>query len=136
MGLLVSVGIVVATIFCSELAVEAWLGEPGRFWVALVGLALLVLAGALVQASGVHEVTRILRNTLLGAGIGAVLRGIGMKVPLLRRGLRLIGIETEPETAAQPAGLRWSGLNSGLLYLGWVGSLVGIGMVWTGFLGG
>jgi hypothetical protein len=136
MGLLVSVGIVIATIFFSEMAVEAWLGEAGRFWVVLVGLGLMALSAALVQASGVHEVTRILRNTLLGAGIGTALRRLGMKVPLLRRGLRLVGIETEPETAPPPAGLRWSGVSSGLLYLGAVGSLVGIGMVWTGVLGG
>jgi hypothetical protein len=134
MGLLVSVGIVIATIFLSEMAVEAWLGEAGRFWVVLVGLGLMALSAALVQASGVHEVTRILRNALLGAG--TALRRLGMKVPLLRRGLRLVGIETEPETAPPPAGLRWSAVSSGLLYLGAVGSLVGIGMVWTGVLGG
>jgi hypothetical protein len=136
MGLLVSVGIVIATIFFTELAVEAWLGEPGRFWVVLLGLGLMALSAALLKASGINELTRILRNALLGARIGAALHGMGMKAPLLRRGLRLVGIETEPETAPPPTGLRWSGLNSGLLYLGAVGSLVGIAMVWTGFFGG
>jgi hypothetical protein len=136
MGLLAAVGIVIATILGTELLVEIWLGEPGRFWVTLVGLAMLGLGAALVQASGAHEVTRILRTALLGAWIGAALRRLGMKVPLLRRGLRLAGIETEPETAPPPAGLRWSGLSTGLLYLGSAGSLVGIGVVWTGLFGG
>lgn len=135
MNVILSIAVVVATIFGTEWLVDAWLGEGRRFWVAITGLALLLLAGALVKASGINELTRLLRNALIGAGIGAALTRIGLRLRWLRSGLRMVGFETEPETRPNEAlrGLRLSGW---LLWLGWGGSMVGLGMVWTGMFGG
>ena len=86
----------------------------------------MVLAGALVQASGINEMTRYVRNAVIGAGIGAVLRWVG---------LRRAACETKPEP--QPGvPLRWSKASSWLLNLGWAGTLAGMGMIWTGVVGG
>lgn len=135
MSTLVSVAVVVATVFGTEWLVDAWLGEDRRYWMTLAGLALLLLAGALIKASGINEVTRLLRNAVIGAGIGAVLRRLGLRLAWLRGGLRMVGVETEPDQQPQ-AGLRWSGFSDWLLRLGWGGSLVGLGMIWTGMIAG
>lgn len=124
MHLLLSVTVVVATAFGTEWLVGSWLGEARRFWVGIGGVTLLVLAGALVQASGVAELTRILRNAVVGTGIGAVLRCLG-----LRQGVA--GAESPPD-AARP----WSRASGWLLTLGWAGTLVGMGMIWTGVFAG
>ena len=59
-------------------------------------------------------------------GIGAVLRWVGLR--------RAAG-ETKPEP--QPGvPFRWSKASSWMLNLGWAGTLVGMGMVWTGVVGG
>lgn len=131
MSTILSIAVVVASVFGTEWLVDGWLGEDRRAWVAYGGLGVLLFASALVQASGVQELTRFLRKVLLGAQIGAVMRRLGLELPWLRRGLRMVGIETEPETRPQEAP-RWSKLGQGLLVLGWASSLVGIGMVWTG----
>ena len=126
MHMLLSIAVLVATVFGTELLVDGWLGEDRRYWVGLGGLALMVLAGALVQASGINEMTRLVRNAVIGAGIGAALRWVGLR--------RAAG-ETEPEP--QPGvPLRWSKASSWMLNLGWAGTLVGMGMIWTGVAGG
>lgn len=135
MSTLFSIAVIAATVFGTEWLVDGWLGEDRRYWVGLVGLALMLLAGALIKASGINELTRFLQKVLIGAGIGAVLRRLGIRAPWLRSGLRLTGSETEPETRPQTLP-RWSRLSENLLWLGWAGSLVGIGMIWTGFTGG
>jgi len=126
MYMLLSIAVVVATAFGTEWLVDGWLGEDRRFWVGLGGVALMLLAGALVKASGINEITRLVRGAVIGAGIGAVLRWVG---------LRKATGETRPETPAGAA-LRWSKASSLLLNLGWMGTLVGIGMVWTAVIGG
>jgi hypothetical protein len=131
MPTLVSFAVIIATAFGTEWLVDSWLGENRRLWVAWAAIPLMLLSGALVQASGIHEVTRILRNALLGAGIGAALRRIGLRLPLLRSALRLFGVETEPETRAAPT-LRWSRLSEWLLGIGMGCGLVALGMIWTG----
>lgn len=126
MYLFLSVAVIGATAFGTEWLVDGWLGEDRRYWVGLGGVALMFLAGALVQASGINEMTRLVRNALIGAGIGAALRWAG---------LRKAAGKTRPEP--QPgAPLRWSKASSWLLNLGWGGTLIGIGMVWTGVVGG
>ena len=135
MPTLVSIAVVVATVFGTEWLVDGWLGEGRRYWIALSGIALMVLSGALVKASGINELTRLLRSAVIGAGIGAVLRRTGLGLPWLRSGLRMVGVQTEPETRPQ-AGLRWSAARNRLLRLGWGGSLIGVGMIWTGALAG
>lgn len=122
--MLLSIAVVVATAFGTEWLVDGWLGEDRRFWVSLGGVALMVLAGALVKASGINEMVRLVRGAVIGTGIGAVLRWVG---------LRKAASETEPEPDAP---FRWSRASSWLLNLGWAGTLVGIGMVWTGVVGG
>jgi hypothetical protein len=135
MSTILSIAVVLATVFGTEWLVDTRLGEAQRHWVLIGGLGLLVLATALVKASGIEELTRYLRTVLIGAGIGAALRWAGVQATWLRRGLRLVGIETEPETRTQPLP-RWSRVSEWLLWAGWAGSLVGIGMVWTGTFGG
>ena len=100
--------------------------------------ALLVGSGALVQASGIDALTRTLRNAVIGAGIGAALKRTGLRLTWLRRGLRWVGVETEPERASEAGGraLPVSRVGGTLLGLGWAGTLVGIGLVWTGVFGG
>lgn len=126
MHMLLSIAVVVAAAFGTEWLVDGWLGERGRFWVGLAGVALMILAGALVQASGINELTRLVRNAVIGAGIGTALRRIG-----LRKSTSGDGPETQPGAA-----LRWSKASSLLLNLGWAGTLIGMGMVWTGVVGG
>lgn len=70
-----------------------------------------------MKASGITELTRMLRNLLIGAGIGAALNRLGLRVGWLRTGLRLIGIETEPhERPPEPP--RWSRWSERLLVAG------------------
>ena len=135
MNFLLSIALVAAGVFGTEWLVDTWLGEDRRFWVSLAGFALVLLAGALVKASGINELTRVLRNLLIGAGIGAALNRIGLRLPWLRSGLRLIGIETDP-AERPPEFPRWSRSSEWLLMLGTAGSMVGMGMVWTGMFGG
>lgn len=135
MPALISIAVVVATALGADWLVGTWLGEDRRFWFALAGVGMMALAGVLVKASGIHEVTRLLRNAVIGAGIGAALRRLGLRLPWLRSGLRIAGIDTEPETRHQ-APLRWSGPSEWLLRLGWGGSLVGAGLIWTGLFAG
>ena len=133
--MLLSIAVIGATVFGTEWLVDGWLGEARRFWVTVLGIALLALAGALVKASGINALTRYLRSAVIGAGLGAALKRTGLQLPWLRRGLRMAGVETEPEGQPKPAP-RWSGISEWLLRLGWAGTLVGIGMVWTGVVGG
>jgi hypothetical protein len=135
MHIFLSIALLAATAFAAEWLVDARLGEERRLWVGLAGIAVLLFGGALVKASGINELTRLLRNTLIGAGIGAALNRVGLRLGWLRSGLRMVGVETDPETRPQEAlrGLRLSGW---LLWLGWGGSMVGLGMVWTGMFGG
>lgn len=135
MSTVISLAVILAAAFGTEWLVDSWLGEVRRQWVAYASIPLMLLSGALVQASGVTEVTRILRNALLGAGIGAALRRFGLRVPLLRSLLRLFGVETEPDTRPAPQ-LRWSRLSEWLLMAGWGIGLVSLGMIWTGAFGG
>jgi hypothetical protein len=135
MNLFLSIALVAAGVFGSEWLVDSLLGEDGRFWVGLAGIALLLLAGALVQASGINELTRVLRNLLIGAGIGAALNRLGLRLGWLRGGLRLFGIKTEPQERP-PEFPRWSRSTEVLLTLGWGGSMIGLGVVWTGIFGG
>jgi hypothetical protein len=135
MNVLLSIALVAAGVFGSEWLVDSWLGEDRRFWVGLAGIALLLLAGALVKASGINELTRLLRNLLIGAGIGAALNRLGLRLGWLRSGLRRIGIETEPYERP-PEAPRWSRLSEWLLMLGSAGSMVGLGVVWTWLFGG
>ncbi|MBN8632785.1 MAG: hypothetical protein J0L76_18270 [Rhodobacterales bacterium] len=131
MATLVSIAVIVATAFGTEWLLDSWLGEGLRVWVGLAGVGLLVLAGALVQASEINEITRLLRRAMLGAA----LRPIGKLLPWLGR--RLGGPGNDPAQAERTApSLRWSGTSEWLLRLGWAGSLIGIGMVWTGVLAG
>ena len=135
MNFLLSIALVAAGVFGSEWIVDTWLGEDRRFWVGLAGVALLLLAGAVLKASGINELTRWLRNMLIGAGIGAALNRVGLRLPWLRSGLRMVGIETEPHERP-PEAPRWSRLSEWLLLLGSSGSMVGLGMAWTGMFGG
>jgi hypothetical protein len=135
MNALVSIAVVVAAALATEWLVDGWLGEARRIWVGIAGVGLLVLASALVKASGVEALTRYLRGVLIGAGIGAVLDRLGLKLPWLRNGLRLTGIETEPQTV-RPEARRGPRVTGWLLWSGWATSLLGFGMVWTGMFGG
>ncbi|MFM7336512.1 MAG: hypothetical protein ACKO1H_19250 [Tabrizicola sp.] len=135
MSTVISLAVILVAAFGTEWLVDNQLGEDRREWVAYAAIPLMLMSGALMQASGVNEVTRILRNALLGAGIGAALRRFGLRVPLLRSLLRLFGVETEPETRPAPE-LRWSRLSEWLLMAGWGLGLVGLGMIWTGVFGG
>lgn len=135
MPVLVSIAVIVATVLGTDWLVETWLGEARRFWVALAAIPLLVLSGALVKASGINELSRILRNAVIGAGIGAALRKAGWSMPWLRSGLRVFGVETEPERKI-PEPPRWSATSEWLVRLGVAGSLVGVGMIWTGAFAG
>jgi hypothetical protein len=133
--LLGSIAVVAAAIFGSEWLVENWLGEARRFWVALAGIGIMVLASAVIQTSGIHAVTRILRKLVIGAVIGRALNGLGTKLPWLRRGLWLAGFETEPE-AGGPQELQWSAFRTRLLVIGWFGAMTGTGMMWSGIFAG
>ncbi len=135
MPAVISLAVVLATVFGTEWLVDGWLGEERRRWVAYAAIPMMLLSGALVQASGLNEVTRMLRNAVLGAGIGVALKRFGLRVPLLRGALRLIGVETEPEARPAPD-LRWSRLSEGLLMIGTGLGLMGLGMIWTGAFAG
>jgi hypothetical protein len=135
MHTLVSIAVVVAVAFATEWLVDGWLDEAWRFWIGLGGVGLLFLAGALVKASGVEALTRYLRNAVIGAGIGAALDRAGLRLGWLRSALRLIGIETEPQTDSSGAA-RGPSITGWLLWSGWAASLLGFGMVWTGMFGG
>ena len=133
MEMVLSIGLVVASAFGSEWLVDGWLGEGRRYWVGLFGFALLLLSGALVKASGINALASLLRRVVIGAGIGAALDRAGVRAPWLRSGLRWVGIETEPQ--AQD-GLRGVRVGTRMLWAGSIGTLVGIGLVWTGVFGG
>ncbi|MGL4238507.1 hypothetical protein [Tabrizicola sp.] len=134
MFLLYSVVMIAAAVFGTEWLVDVWLGEDRRYWIGLAGVAVLLIASAVVKASGIEQLTRALRKALIGAWIGTALGWFGLKLPWLRKGLRIAGIETEPEAQPPQGGLRWSGLSGWLLALGWAGSMIGLGMMWTGFM--
>ena len=138
MHLVLSIAAIVAAALAGEWLVDHSLGEARRYWVGIGGVALLVGSGALVQASGIDALTRTLRNAVIGAGIGAALKRTGLRLTWLRRGLRWVGVETEPERASEAGGraLPVSRVGGTLLGLGWAGTLVGIGLVWTGIFGG
>jgi hypothetical protein len=129
----VSIAVVVAVAFGTEALVDGWIGEARRIWVGLGGVALLVLSGALVKASGVEAMTRYLRSAVVGAGIGAALDKAGLRLGWLRGGLRLFGVETEPTATGTAQVPRFTGW---LWWTGWAAMLVGLGMVWTGMFGG
>lgn len=129
----VSIAVVVAVAFGTEALVDSWLGEERRLWIGLGGLALLVLSGALVKASGVEAMTRYLRSAVVGAGIGAALDKARLRLGWLRSILRLFGIETELQATGGAQGPRFTGW---LLWSGWAALLVGLGTVWTGMFGG
>lgn len=135
MHTLMSIAVVVVVAFATEWLVDGWLGEAWRFWIGLGGVGLLLLAGALVKASGVEALTRFLRNAVIGAGIGAALNRAGLRLGWLRSALRLIGIETERK-AGQPEVMQGPRISGWLLWSGWTASLAGFGMVWTGMFGG
>lgn len=135
MPTVISIAVILATVFGTEWLVDSWLGEDRRQWVAYAAIPVMLLSGALVQASGIHEVTRHLRNAVLGAGIGAALRRFGLRVPLLRSALRLFGVETEPQMLSAQD-LRWSRLSQWLIMIGWGLGLGAIGMIWTGAFAG
>lgn len=135
MPTVISIAVILAAVFGTEWLVEGWLGEARRHWVALAAIPLMLLSGAMVQASGINEVTRLLRNAVLGAGIGGALRRFGLRVPLLRSALRLAGVETEPDVQTAP-GLRWSRLSEWLLMIGTGLGLLSVGMIWTGVFAG
>jgi hypothetical protein len=136
MHTLLSIAVIVAVAFASEWLVDTRLGEARRMWIGLGGVGLLVLAGALVKASGVEALTRYLRSVLIGAGIGAVLDRAGLRLTWMRRGLRLIGIETEAAKPGSPEASQGPRVFSGLLWAGWGASLIGVGMIWTGVFAG
>lgn len=131
----VSIAVVVAVAFATEALIDGWLGEARRIWVGLGGVGLLVLSGALVKASGIEAMTRYLRSVLIGAGIGAALDRLGLRLGWLRGGLRLLGIETETGRQ-QPGTWRVPDIKSGLLSAGWAAMLIGLGLIWTGIFGG
>ena len=79
MSTILSIAVVLATAFATEWLVDTRLGEAQRHWVLILGLGLLVLATALVKASGIQELTRFLRRVVIGAGIGAALRWAGVR---------------------------------------------------------
>jgi hypothetical protein len=133
MHTLVSIAVVVAVSFATEWLVDGWLGEAWRIWIGLGGVGLLLLAGALVKASGVEALTQYLRSAVVGAGIGAALDKAGLRLDWLRRALRLIGIETEPQATEGTQGPRFT---SWLWWAGWAATLVGFGMAWTGMFAG
>jgi hypothetical protein len=135
MSTILSIAVVVATALGAEWLVDSWLGEAWRIWIGLGGIALLLLAGALVKASGIDALTRFLRNAVIGAGIGAVLNRLGLRLAWLRRALGLVGIETEPAAGSQDS-WRAPRMAGGLLWAGWAASLIGSGMTWTGLFGG
>lgn len=135
MSTVIMIGVILATVFGTEWLVDSWLGEELRVWVAYAAIPLILLSAALVQASGINEVTRLLRNAVLGAGIGAALKRFGLRLLLLRGALRLFGVETEPEGRPAPE-LRWSRLSELMLMIGWGLGLVGSGMIWTGAFAG
>lgn len=126
MHMLLSIAVVVATAFGTEWLVDGWLGEDRRFWVGLAGVALMFLAGALVKASGINEMVRLVRGAVIGAGVDAVRRRLGM---------RNAAGGTDVE-AKRDRSLRWSWASGWLLNLGWVGTLIGMGMIWTGVFAG
>lgn len=126
MYMLLSIAVVVATAFGTEWLVDGWLGEDKRYWFGLGGVALMVLAGALVQASGINEMTRLVRNAVIGAGVDAARRRLGM-----RNAAGGTDVEAKRDTS-----LRWSWASGWLLNLGWVGTLIGMGMIWTGVFAG
>lgn len=133
MHTLLSIALLVGAVLGSEWLVGAWLGEARRLWVGLGGVGLMVGGGALVQASGIAELTRVLLNLVIGAGIGATQARAGVRLGWLRHGLRWVGVETQATAEDVPVVSRFGGW---LLTLGWAGSLVGLGMVWTGVFGG
>lgn len=131
MSTLVSIAVVVATVLVTEALVDGWIGEAGRFWFGIGGLALLVLASILIKASGIEAMTRYLRTAVIGAGIGAVLDRAGLRLGWLRSALRLFGVETDREGG--PVEGRQVPRTVGPLFItGWATSLIGFGMLWTG----
>lgn len=135
MSTLVSIAVIVVTAFATEWVVDGWIGEAGRFWVGIGGVGLLALAGVLIKASGIEALVRSVRNAVIGAGIGAALNQAGQRLGWLRSGLRMIGIETDAHGGPDEA-RRGPGVVGSLFQSGWVASLIGLGMVWTGIFGG
>lgn len=131
---IVSIAVVVVTTFAAEWMVDGWIGEEGRFWFGIGGVGLLVFAGVLIKASGIEALTRCLRDMVLGAGLGAVLSRTGYGPGWLRKGMRRIGVETDPQGG--PKSWREPRVSGRLLWLGWGATLVGIALVWTGLLKG
>lgn len=134
MSTVLSLALIIAGVLGSEWLIDHHLGEAARTWIFFGGLGLMAVAYALMQASGVTELMRILRRALLGAHLGAVLRGLGLDRPWLKRALRLIGIETDPQA---PSDKVFPGrFGTWLLTAGWASSLIALGMLWTGAAGG
>lgn len=128
MPVVVSLVIIAGTVVLTETLVDRWIGEDGRLWIGLGGLVLLLLSGFLLKASGLNAVTRALRSAVIKAGLASLLARTGLR---LAGGQRRLGVETAPDAGIEKAltGLRFNG---GLLWTGWVASLAGLGMVWTG----
>ena len=67
MSTILSIAVVLATVFATEWLVDTRLGEAQRHWVLILGLGLLVLATALVKASGFRYVTLDLQGYRRGS---------------------------------------------------------------------
>ncbi len=130
--ILLTIALFIATHLAADAAIAHWPDLAASPWLVGSGLGLLAAGTVAIKISGIDRIRRILRDLLIGAWLGQILRKTGLYGPRVARLLRLFGYETAPDgpDLVQP-GLSWSRLNDVALILGWSGAVIGMALLWT-----
>lgn len=134
-SLLLTLTLFIATSYGANRVMARWPDDAAAPWVFGIGLAILLLGSAAVKISGIERLYRALRDALIGAWLGEVLRKTGLYGPRIAGALRFFGYDpdpTHPDRLPQTRSrLSWSNVNDVVLLLGWIGSVIGFALIWT-----
>jgi hypothetical protein len=134
-SLLLTLALFIATAWGANRVMARWPDDAAAPWAFGIGLAILILASVAVKISGIARLHRALRDALVGAWLGHALRKSGIYGPRIARVLRFFGYDPDP---ADPdrlpqtrSRLSWSNVNEAVLMLGWIGSVIGLALIWA-----
>jgi hypothetical protein len=134
-SLLMTLTLFIATAWGANRVMARWPDDAAAPWAFGIGVAILILASIAVKVSGIERLHRALRDALIGAWLGQALRKTGLYGPRLAGALRFFGYDPDP---AHPdrlpqtrSRLSWSNVNDAVLLLGWIGSVIGLALIWA-----
>jgi hypothetical protein len=134
-SLLLTLALFMATVYGANCVMARWPDDAAAPWVFGIGLAVVILGSVAVKMSGIERLYRALRDALIGAWVGEALRKTGLYGPRVAGTLRFFGYDTDP---AHPdrlpqtrSRLSWSNVNDAVLLLGWIGSVIGLALIWA-----